>query len=151
MGRRVAGPLPKRRVAGLSARRRTPDAVTPQPDLAINRYRNETVNPIIALLGAQPADGSNPLTGTLFMFVAIGAIFYFLIIRPQRQQQKQHESMVQSLNRGDEVVTMGGVIGKIVHVADDRVVIKSGETRIEVERSKIGRKLSGAEKGSPAK
>jgi len=109
------------------------------------------VNPIIALLGAQPADGSNPLTGTLFMFVAIGAIFYFLIIRPQRQQQKQHETMVQSLNRGDEVVTVGGVVGKIVHVADDRVTIKSGETRIEVERSKIGRKVSSGDAGAASK
>ncbi len=108
------------------------------------------MNPIIALMGAQPGGGSNPLTGTLFMFAAIGAIFYFLIIRPQRQQQKQHETMVQSLNRGDEVVTMGGLIGKIVHVADDRLVIKSGDTRIEIERSKIGRKLSSGDKGAAA-
>ena len=109
------------------------------------------MNPILALVGAQPVDGSNPLTGTLFMFVAIGAIFYFLIIRPQRQQQKRHEAMVRSLSRGDEVVTLGGVIGKIVHVADDRVVIKSGDTRIEVERSKIGRKLSSGDAGGEAK
>ena len=108
------------------------------------------MNPIIALLGAQPADGSNPLTGTLFMFAAIGAIFYFLIIRPQRQQQKQHDAMVQSLGRGDEVVTLGGVIGKIVHVADDRLVIKSGDTRIEIERGKIGRKISSGDKGGDA-
>ncbi len=109
------------------------------------------MNPIIAFIGAQPGDGSNPLTGTLFMFVAIGAIFYFLIIRPQRQQQKQHETMVRGLARGDEVVTLGGVIGKIVHVADDRVVIKSGDTRIEVERSKIGRKLASGDKGGADK
>lgn len=109
------------------------------------------MNPIIAFIGAQPIDGSNPLTGTLFMFVAIGAIFYFLIIRPQRQQQKQHETMVRGLDRGDEVVTLGGVIGKIVHVADDRVVIKSGDTRIEVERSKIGRKVSSDDKGGADK
>ena len=109
------------------------------------------MNPIIAFIGAQPADGSNPLTGTLFMFVAIGAIFYFLIIRPQRQQQKQHEAMVAGLNRGDEVVTLGGVIGTIVHVADDRVVIKSGDTRIEVERGKIGRKLGSSDSGSGGK
>ena len=109
------------------------------------------MNPIIAFIGAQTANGSNPLTGTLFMFVAIGAIFYFLIIRPQRQQQKQHEAMVQGLNRGDEVVTVGGVIGKIVHVADDRVVIKSGDTRVEVERSKIGRKISSEGTGDTTK
>lgn len=108
------------------------------------------MNPIIALIGAQPTDGSNPLTGTLFMFVAIGAIFYFLIIRPQRQQQKRHETMVQSLERGDEIVTLGGLIGKIVHVADDRLVIKSGDTRIEIARGKVGDKLSSGDKSAAA-
>lgn len=71
-------------------------------------------------------------------------IFYFLLIRPQRKQQKSHDEMVQSLSRGDEVVTIGGIIGKIVHLTDDRMTIKTAdETRLEVERSKIGRKASG--------
>lgn len=71
-------------------------------------------------------------------------IFYFLLIRPQRKQQKSHDEMVQSLSRGDEVVTIGGIIGKIVHLTDDRMTIKTAdETRLEIERSKIGRKASG--------
>jgi len=102
-------------------------------------------------LQANPRDLPTTLVGLCAVLVAIGAIFYFLIIRPQRQQQKQHETMVQSLNRGDEVVTVGGVVGKIVHVADDRVTIKSGETRIEVERSKIGRKVSSGDAGAASK
>ena len=71
-------------------------------------------------------------------------IFYFLLIRPQRKQQKSHDEMVQSLSRGDEVVTIGGIIGKIIHLTDDRMTIKTAdETRLEIERSKIGRKASG--------
>ena len=78
------------------------------------------------------------------MFGAIFLIFYFLLIRPQRKQQKSHDEMVKSLSRGDEVVTIGGIIGKIVHLTDDRMTIKTAdETRLEVERSKIGRKASG--------
>ena len=82
------------------------------------------------------------------MFGAIFLIFYFLLIRPQRKQQKSHDEMVKSLSRGDEVVTIGGIIGKIVHLTDDRMTIKTADdTRLEVERSKIGRRAG----GSPAK
>jgi preprotein translocase subunit YajC len=89
------------------------------------------------------AAGPNPF-GTVFMFGAIFLIFYFLLIRPQRKQQKSHDEMVKSLSRGDEVVTIGGIIGKIVHLTDDRMTIKTAdETRLEIERSKVGRKAGG--------
>ena len=78
------------------------------------------------------------------MFGAIFLIFYFLLIRPQRKQQKSHDEMVKSLSRGDEVVTIGGIIGKIIHLTDDRMTIKTADdTRLEIERSKVGRKASG--------
>ena len=93
---------------------------------------------ILWLLQATPT-GPNPF-GTVFMFGAIFMIFYFLLIRPQRKQQKQHDEMVKTLSRGDEVVTVGGIIGKIIHLTDDRVTIKTAEeTRVEIERSKVGR------------
>ncbi len=98
---------------------------------------------ILSLLQAQSPAGPNPF-GTVFMFGAIFMIFYFLLIRPQRKQQKAHDGMVKSLSRGDEVVTMGGIFGKIVHLTDDRVTIKTADdTRLEIERSKIGRRVSG--------
>jgi len=98
---------------------------------------------ILWLQQAAPT-GPNPF-GTVFMFGAIFIIFYFLLIRPQRKQQKQHDEMVKTLSRGDEVVTLGGIVGKIIHLTDDRVTIKTAdETRLEVERSKIGRTLSDA-------
>ena len=97
------------------------------------------------MLQAESPAGPNPF-GTVFMFGAIFVIFYFLLIRPQRKQQKAHDEMVKSLSRGDEVVTMGGVIGKIVHLTDDRVTIKTGaDTRLEIERSKVGRRVSGGQ------
>jgi preprotein translocase subunit YajC len=54
------------------------------------------------------------LTNPLFMFVPIGLIFYFLVMRPQQQQQKQHRLAIDNLRRGDTVVTAGGVIGRVV-------------------------------------
>lgn len=100
---------------------------------------------ILWLQQAQAPAGPNPF-GTVFMFGAIFLIFYFLLIRPQRKQQKAHEEMVKTVSRGDEIVTIGGIVGKIVHLADDRVTVKTGgETRIEIERSKIGRVLGKSE------
>jgi len=100
---------------------------------------------ILSLIQAQTATGPNPF-GTVFMFGAIFMIFYFLLIRPQRKQQKAHDEMVKSLSRGDEVITVGGIIGRILHLTDDRVTIKTAEdTRLEIERSKIGNKTGGTQ------
>lgn len=87
---------------------------------------------------------------TVVMLAAFIGIFYFLLIRPQRQQQKRHDEMVQSLKRGDEVSTVGGIVGQIVHIKDNRLTIKTGEdTRLVVERDKVARKLGvGAEEES---
>lgn len=82
---------------------------------------------------------------SLIIMAAFIAIFYFLLIRPQRVQQKKHEEFVKGLKRGDEVSTVGGLIGEIVHLKDDRVVLKTGEnTRVTVERDKILRRVGAA-------
>lgn len=84
--------------------------------------------------------GGGGATGTIIMLVAFIAIFYFLLIRPQRQQQKRHEEMVKGLKRGDEIATLGGIIGKIIHVKDDQLTIKTAdETCLVVERDKVAR------------
>jgi preprotein translocase subunit YajC len=92
-----------------------------------------------------PADqGGGSAAGTLIMLVMFVAIFYLLLIRPQRQQQKRHQEMVKSLRRGDEVSTVGGIVGKIIHVKDDRLTIKTADdTRLVIERDKVARKFAG--------
>ena len=100
---------------------------------------------ILWLQQAQAPTGPNPF-GTVFMFGAIFLIFYFLLIRPQRKQQKAHDEMVKTLARGDDIITVGGIVGRIVHLTDDRVTLKTGgETRLEIERSKVGRVLGKSE------
>ena len=79
----------------------------------------------------------------LMQMVAIGAIFYFLLIRPQRKEQGRHRQMIEKLQKGDEVVTNGGIIGTVVHTQDDRITVKTGEnTRVVVQRGRIAQVLS---------
>ncbi|MFL5578698.1 MAG: preprotein translocase subunit YajC [Gemmatimonadaceae bacterium] len=105
------------------------------------------VFPTLAALFQFPGS-SNPMVGTLVMYVAIFAIFWFVIFRPQQKQRKQHEEAIRQIKRGDEVVTAGGIVGEVVHIrqvkpdapsAEDRVTIKSGESRLVVERGRIAR------------
>jgi preprotein translocase subunit YajC len=69
---------------------------------------------------------NDPFISTLFPLVMLFAIFYFLLIRPQQQRVKQHQQLVDSVRRGDTVVTAGGLIGKVAKVKDD------GEILVEI-------------------
>ena len=110
----------------------------------------------LALLAQAPAGGRSTLLPFVFQIVAIFAIFYFVMIRPQQKQRKDHEERLRNLKRGDEIVTAGGIIGKVVHIAaptgegksstmDDRITIKSDESRLVVERGRIAKVLTSAE------
>ena len=59
-------------------------------------------------------------------------IFYFLLIRPQVKKQKEHQAMLQKLGKGDEVITRGGLIGKITGVSDDGVVVLELQEKVRV-------------------
>ena len=93
--------------------------------------------PVFAFLAPPPGQGSGTLFVVTLQIAALVAIFWFLLIRPQRQQQKQHEELLKGIKKGDEVVTAGGIIGRIVHIKDDRITIESGESRVVVERGRI--------------
>ena len=70
------------------------------------------------------------------------AIFYFLLIRPQRQQQAEHKKLLASLQKGDQVVTSGGIIGEVIHLKENEVTLKSGESRLVVMRSNVANILN---------
>lgn len=85
-----------------------------------------------------PREGGG--TGVVFMIqiVALVAIFWFLLIRPQQKEQKRHQEMLASIKRGDEVVTTGGIIGKVDKLAEDRLTVLTGDdTRITVQRARV--------------
>ena len=102
---------------------------------------SEAMLAFLAAPGAREGGGGSMVF--LLQMGAIGVIFYWLLIRPQRKEQQRHRTMVEELKKGDEVVTNGGIIGTVVHTEDDRLTIKTGEnTRLVVQRSRIAQVLS---------
>jgi len=90
------------------------------------------------MLFAVPREGGNATTIFMVQMLLIFAIFYFLLIRPQAKERQRHEKMLSALKKGDEIVTNGGIIGKVVHVEEKRLTIKTGEnTRLTVDRGRI--------------
>ncbi len=76
------------------------------------------------------AASPQPAGGDLFQLgflVVLFVMFYFLAIRPQRKRQKEHQAMVAALAKGDEVVTSGGILGKVVRLDDHYVVLQVGD------------------------
>jgi preprotein translocase subunit YajC len=105
---------------------------------------------------AQAADGGiggllGPAgIGSILPFVLIFVILYFLVIRPQRAKQRQHQEMVANVRRGDTVVTTGGLIGKVAKVVDEgelQIELAEG-VRVRVVRSMISDVRA---KGEPVK
>ncbi len=97
------------------------------------------MNALLALMAADPsASTSGSMVTTLVTFVLIILIFYFLMIRPQRKRDKEAKAMLDSLKKGDKVVTIGGIHGTVVTVKDTTVVIKVDDSaRIEFSKNAI--------------
>jgi preprotein translocase subunit YajC len=96
---------------------------------------------VFSLLLAAPEGGSGP-QGSAFLqfvpFIAIIAIFYFLIIRPQNKKQKETQRMLGALKKGDKVVTIGGIHGIIQNVKEHSVILKvDDDVKLEFNRSAI--------------
>ncbi len=102
------------------------------------------------------AGGNTPtqpnIFASLFPFLLIFLIFYFLLIRPQRKKQKEHQQMMNNLKVHDDVITTGGIIGKIVNIKKDKntVVVRVDETtntKIEFQKGAITGVLNEEKKG----
>ena len=82
---------------------------------------------------ADAAAGSGSL---LLMMVVMLAVMYFLMIRPENKRKKQAEEMRSSLKKGDQITTIGGIVGKIVQVTDENIVIETSDDRVRMELTK---------------
>jgi preprotein translocase subunit YajC len=81
----------------------------------------------------------------MIQLVAIVAIFYFLLIMPQRREQRRHREMLAALKRGDRVSTMGGLVGEILNLNDELIQLKSGDAKVTVERVRVARLMTETE------
>jgi preprotein translocase subunit YajC len=90
-----------------------------------------------AAAGAAPAGGGMEM---IIMLAVFGLVFYFMIYRPQAKRVKDHKSLMGELSKGDEVLTQGGIVGKIVKVSDEKdfisVSIAEG-TEVTIQKSAI--------------
>ena len=73
---------------------------------------------------------------SIFMLVAMFAIFYFMLIRPENKRKKEAEQMRSSVRTGDKIVTIGGIVGTVVNVKENRVVIEVGADQVRIELEK---------------
>lgn len=73
------------------------------------------------------------MVSMIIMIVALIAIFYFMMIRPENKKKKQAQEMRDSLAVGDEITTIGGIVGTICHVKENSIVIETGADRVRIE------------------
>lgn len=85
--------------------------------------------------GQQP-QGPSPMAG-LFLPVLMIVVMYFILIRPQQKKMKEHQKLLSKLSGGDKVVTTGGLIGTIITIKEDKVSLRTGDSKVEVRKSNI--------------
>ena len=82
-------------------------------------------------------DPAQPGMGSFFvMMIAMVAVFYFMLYRPESKRKKEAEQLRNSIKTGDKITTIGGVIGTVVHVKDEKIVIETGADQVRVEFAK---------------
>lgn len=112
------------------------------------------MSPILPMFAqAAPAAGGSGMPMIILQLALIGLIFYFLMIRPQQKQRKEQENSLFALRKGDEIVTVGGLVGEILHIKEslkdgapvktleDRITIKSGESKMVIHRGRVHKVL----------
>jgi len=100
---------------------------------------------LVYAMGADGTGGAGAQGGgfsTLMLFGIMFAIFYFLLIRPQQKQRKQHNEMLAALKKGDRVITSGGLHGEISGIKDDLMTMEiAPKSRVKVSRNSIAGKI----------
>jgi preprotein translocase subunit YajC len=98
---------------------------------------------LLIAMAPQGGEGGGSMVSTIIMFGAIFLIFYFMIIRPQQKKSKEREKLLSNLEKGDKVVTSGGIHGIISGLDDKTCLLQvSDNLKLKVERSAIGTVLS---------
>ncbi len=76
------------------------------------------------------------LGSTVIMLVLMLAVFYFMLIRPENKRKKEAEEMRSAVKTGDRITTIGGIVGTVVHVKDDKIVLETGADQVRIELAK---------------
>ena len=96
--------------------------------------------------------GASPLLNMILMFAVIAFLYYFLLHLPQKRKRQEREQMLGSLKKGDEVITAGGIYGKITGVTDTVVTLEiAPKVKIKVAKAQVSNTLSKSEQDKPEK
>ncbi len=80
------------------------------------------------------------LLSAMFPFIILFIVFYFLLIRPQSKRAKEHKQMIEALKKGDEIVTAGGLMGKVIEVGDNFVELELADNiQVKLERASVAK------------
>ncbi len=99
--------------------------------------------------GSQTSGGGGGWILMIVYLLIIVAVFYFLMIRPEKKRKKKAQEMRDSLSVGDNVVTIGGMVGKIVNVSGDYITFETGEDRVRIKIAKWGISSTGKDAEEP--
>ena len=91
---------------------------------------------MLMFLEGTNTDMTGGMLSTVLMLVAMVAVFYFLLIRPENKRKKEANAMREALKVGDRITTIGGITGTVVEVKDDNMVIETGADRVRIEFAK---------------
>ena len=82
------------------------------------------------------ASAAGGMSGSIIMIVAMLAVFYFMLIRPENKRKKEAEQMRSSVKTGDKITTIGGIVGVVVNVKEDKIVLETGADQVRIEFAK---------------
>ncbi len=104
--------------------------------------------PVILAEAAASGSTSSAMLSMLITFVPLFAVFYFLIIRPQKKREKEEKEMRESISIGDEIITIGGIIGLVVRQTDDTLVIETGgdRSKLRIQKSAVKENVTARER-----
>ena len=91
---------------------------------------------MLQFLEAPTPDAGGGMMSTIIMLVVMLGIFYFLLIRPENKRKKEAEQTRNSVKNGDEITTIGGIVGTVVNVKEDKIVIETSADQVRVELMK---------------
>lgn len=94
---------------------------------------------IPSAMAAEAGGGSSPIPGLdLFIIVAFAVVFYLIVWRPQSKRAKEHRELVASLDKGDEIITNGGLVGKIIKVDEQFIIFEAADNvQLKLQKSAV--------------
>jgi preprotein translocase subunit YajC len=86
---------------------------------------------------SQPGQPAAPWYVSMFPFILMIVVFYFILIRPQQKKAKQHQELLKQIKPGDRVLTSGGIVGTVVTVKERTISLRSADTKLEILKSAV--------------